>query len=122
MLYEQAILITSSFIQAQNIKNPPKITPLSMISILKDFLKADETALRFDLFALNQVSIFKLLIIYNVPCVMRQFWNSQAGFGNISHYHGLKDERMLTHFFKKAYCGPSSQNSNGLCRTIPPGL
>ena len=63
MLHEQAVLIVFSFIQAQNIKKPPKITPLSMISILKEFLKADEIALRFDLFALNEVSILKLLTI-----------------------------------------------------------
>jgi hypothetical protein len=74
ILHEKAALIAFSFIQAQNIKKPPKITPLSMISILKDFLKADEITLRFDLFALNQVTIFILLIICNLPCVMTLFW------------------------------------------------
>jgi hypothetical protein len=78
MLHEQAVLIVFSFIQAQNIKKPPKITPLSMISILKDFLKADEIALRFDLFALNEVSILKLLTISNMPCVLRQMFPKPA--------------------------------------------
>jgi hypothetical protein len=91
------MLISLSFTQVQNIEKPTKITPLSMISILKDFLKADEIVLRFDLFALNQVSILKLLIISNLACIMKHFWASKPDFAKISYYHGLEDERMLTH-------------------------